>query len=259
MSFPGPLKIRSCDHVPYFNFFLGNLVWVTCSTKMAASAARNYWTVHFTQLSSPLFRRKSGFFRFKISSPVKRTHSYVTLGSNGKKNGEILRKGSFVFGVVLGSYVGLWFYNERRKRPFIKTTTLRAKDMPNLDSILETPSRVGTKSKQFNFVADVVEIIAPAVVHIEGHGGKGDGFLGHIMVPSFSGSGFLVTEDGLVLTNAHVVKNMRNVKVTLADGSKLVGDIVSLDQALDLAAVQLRNKTKVTIRQHEVAFIVYSG
>ena len=224
-----------------------------CRIKMAAAAAGN-WRVHFTQLSSPLFRRKSVLFCFKTPSPVKRTHSYVIFGNNGKKNGEILRKSSFVLGIVLGSYVGLWFYN-RRKRVFIKTRALQAKDIPNLNSILETPNRVGSKSKQFNFVADVVEIIAPAVVHIECHGGRSDGFLGHnIMVPSSSGSGFLVTEDGLVLTNAHVVKNMSNVKVTLADGSKLVGDIVSFDEALDLAAVQLRNQNKVNMWQCKVAF-----
>ncbi|XP_028391294.1 serine protease HTRA2, mitochondrial-like isoform X2 [Dendronephthya gigantea] len=61
------------------------------------------------------------------------------------------------------------------------------------------------------------------------------------MISSSSGSGFLVSEEGLVLTNAHVVQNMKNVTVTLADGSSLVGDIVSLDPATDLAVVQLRN------------------
>ena len=132
---------------------------------MAAASAGN-WRVHFTQFSSPLFRRKSVLFCFKTPSPVKRTHSYVIFGNNGKNNGEILRKSSFVLGIVLGSYVGLWFYN-RRKRVFIKTRALQAKDIPNLNSILETPNHVGSKSKQFNFVADVVEIIAPAVVHIE--------------------------------------------------------------------------------------------
>lgn len=98
-----------------------------------------------------------------------------------------------------------------------------------------------SKSKQFNFVADVVEIIAPAVVHIEGLDRKRS-FMGY---GTSSGSGFLVSEDGLVLTNAHVVENIHSVKVTLSDGRSIVGDIVNVDRASDLAAVQLRNPEKV--------------
>ena len=206
------------------------------------AAIARLWRFSITESSGLFYRHERGIFRCRIPSSMQKTHSYVTLNTGKRKNKITSRRGLFVLGVAIGSYVGFQLYNHL-KNGFFETRTLLAQNNVNLDKLLEIPKRVGSKSKQFNFVADVVETIAPAVVHIEGHG-RGDGFLGCVVVPS--GSGFLITEDGLVLTNAHVVKNMRNVKVTLADGSLLLGDIVSLDPASDLAAVQLRNPNKVS-------------
>lgn len=54
------------------------------------------------------------------------------------------------------------------------------------------------------------------------------------------GSGSIITSDGLILTNAHVVGNASTVVVTLSDGQQLQGQVVGYgDNRLDLAAVQL--------------------
>lgn len=87
------------------------------------------------------------------------------------------------------------------------------------------------------FVADAVEIAAPAVVNIMSYV---DGFLvGGIS----SGSGFIITDDGLVVTNAHVVMSSTDGKVlvTAMNGKKRTGIIHSLDTASDIALVQLDN------------------
>lgn len=75
----------------------------------------------------------------------------------------------------------------------------------------------------------VYQTASPAVVSIE----AGEG----------TGSGSIISPDGLILTNAHVVAGSRTVRVVLPDGTKLEGDVVAFGEAgLDLAAVQLRDQ-----------------
>jgi S1-C subfamily serine protease len=77
----------------------------------------------------------------------------------------------------------------------------------------------------------VYETASPAVVSIE--------------VGSGGGSGSLITPSGLILTNAHVVRDAREVRVRLADGRTFTGDVVGYGEGrLDLAAVQLRGNPR---------------
>jgi serine protease Do len=53
------------------------------------------------------------------------------------------------------------------------------------------------------------------------------------------GSGFMVSRDGLVLTNAHVVEGQATVGVVTHDGQKLTGTVLERAKKADLALVQL--------------------
>lgn len=81
-------------------------------------------------------------------------------------------------------------------------------------------------SKQYNFIADVVEHVAPAVVHIEVDL-ESIPYFGHYSSPvgTTNGSGFIINETGLLLTNAHVVRNKKNVRIKLADGQRFTGTV----------------------------------
>lgn len=81
-------------------------------------------------------------------------------------------------------------------------------------------------SKQYNFIADVVEHVAPAVVHIEVDLGPVS-YFGQFSSSygTTNGSGFIINETGLVLTNAHVVRNRKNVRLKLADGQRFNGTV----------------------------------
>ena len=53
------------------------------------------------------------------------------------------------------------------------------------------------------------------------------------------GSGVIVSTDGLVVTNHHVIKDADEVKISLADGREYEADIILKDEASDLALLQV--------------------
>ncbi|HEX7091447.1 MAG TPA: trypsin-like peptidase domain-containing protein [Longimicrobiales bacterium] len=54
------------------------------------------------------------------------------------------------------------------------------------------------------------------------------------------GSGFVIREDGLILTNEHVVRGAEEVVVTLADGRDFEAEVLGVDEATDLALLRIR-------------------
>lgn len=129
------------------------------------------------------------------------------------------------------------FYRHRKFNldNLIASTTpcVNARALPDDDSSSLPPS------KRFNFIADAVETVSPAVVYIEVTDSRIAGFFGHPAGPSSSGSGFFVSEEGMVLTNAHVVANAMDVTVKMTDGRQFKGVVVDIDPVKDLAAIKL--------------------
>ena len=74
-------------------------------------------------------------------------------------------------------------------------------------------------------VADVVENALPSVVQIT--------------AGSDSGTGFIVNESGLVVTNKHVVQGASRVTLRLVNGNEYRGDVTQRHASLDLAYVEI--------------------
>ncbi|NWI36764.1 HTRA2 protease, partial [Picathartes gymnocephalus] len=71
-------------------------------------------------------------------------------------------------------------------------------------------------------------------------------FLGR-EVPISNGSGFLVSPDGLIVTNAHVVANRRRVRVKLASGEMYDAVVQDVDQVADIATIKIKPKVCVCV------------
>jgi len=62
-----------------------------------------------------------------------------------------------------------------------------------------------------------------------------------------TGSGFIFSADGLVLTNAHVVEDADEVKVTLRDGRSFEGVVVGADLVTDVAVIKIPAQNLPTV------------
>ena len=87
-----------------------------------------------------------------------------------------------------------------------------------------TPERVAATRS----IADVVSSIAPGLVQI--------------VTPTGDGSGFVVSDDGLIVTNAHVVDQYPSVSVRLVNGQSHTGRVLGRDETIDLAVIKVDSR-----------------
>ena len=128
-----------------------------------------------------------------------------------------------------------------------------------LTSVSPVEAASATVPDPHSFVADAVRDVAPAVVRIDTERvverqpfdpNLIDPLLRDLLgEPGYGperqrgqGSGVIIDQEGLVLTNAHVVEQVEDVGVTLADGEQRDGVVVGRDPITDLALVRLKGE-----------------
>ncbi len=107
-----------------------------------------------------------------------------------------------------------------------------------------------------NFITDVVDQVGASVVRIDTSRNLANRAQPDFEDPFFrnffgrmpampereqqgSGSGFILSEDGKIITNAHVIDGADQVLVTLRDGREFEGQVIGTDLLTDVAVVQI--------------------
>ncbi len=118
-----------------------------------------------------------------------------------------------------------------------------------------------------NFITDVVNLVGPAVVRIDASRTVetetpeifNDPFFRNFFGPQMPpfpdkqiqrgmGSGFILSANGQILTNAHVIDGADRVTVTLKDGRTFKGKVLGTDPVTDVAVVKIEAENLPTVK-----------
>ena len=101
---------------------------------------------------------------------------------------------------------------------------------PESSQVESETNTIYEKTEEVYSVSDVVAFASKSVVRIEIE--MENGRVG-------IGSGFIVREDGLLVTNSHVVNSNTVAEITLSDGMKKMGQVLVTDKKSDLALIKI--------------------
>ncbi|MBN9383124.1 MAG: trypsin-like peptidase domain-containing protein [Chitinophagaceae bacterium] len=88
-------------------------------------------------------------------------------------------------------------------------------------------------------ITGVVGQVAEAVVHIQVQKPVTDRRGGQQKLAPGSGSGFVISSDGFIVTNNHVIEYARDIKVSLADGRTVNAELKGTDPSTDIAVLKI--------------------
>ncbi|MGK7942398.1 MAG: HhoA/HhoB/HtrA family serine endopeptidase [Crocosphaera sp.] len=169
--------------------------------------------------------------------------------------------GLLIFGGGMGVWGGRYLMQtsqEQTINPSAVVPTNNLKPFP-------FPAVKPSSTSNLNFIAQAAQKVGPAVVRIDATRQVSDQmgqtfehpffrrFFGNDLpiprehIERGTGSGFILSPDGKLLTNAHVVDGTKEVKVTLKDGQVYQGKVVGTDPMTDVAVVKINATNLPTV------------
>lgn len=173
--------------------------------------------------------------------------------------------GRYLLLLALGGGLGLWssqYWEGSFGRDGDARTASPAPPavVPTVTEPVTPPAPGAAAERELNFIAQAVQQVGPAVVRIDAsqvmsqRQGVPDSlreplrrFFGEGEDPGReerrvrqgTGSGFILSANGRVLTNAHVVEGADRVDVTMRDGRRFQGVVLGTDAVTDVAVIQI--------------------
>ncbi|MBI9048954.1 MAG: trypsin-like peptidase domain-containing protein [Anaerolineaceae bacterium] len=134
---------------------------------------------------------------------------------------------------VGGAVLGITYYSQIMPTAEPQTVLVQSTDPSNETMQVIDVSNTGIESD----ITRAVEQVGPAVVTVVGTiSGQADIF-GRTSSAQSSGSGVVISREGYVLTNNHVVENAQQITVILNDGTEFPADVINTDIFADLAVL----------------------
>ncbi len=142
-----------------------------------------------------------------------------------------------VLGGILGNYVVM---SNPGTFPWARTVSVTTPLNPGSSTTVVTTEEQA--------IENAVRIASPAVVQINVTAISQSPFgFGSYEQPGL-GSGFIITPDGYVLTNNHVVEGATKITVVLKDGRDFIGQVVGTDATSDVAVVKINGTNLPTVQ-----------
>jgi len=168
--------------------------------------------------------------------------------------------GLYVLLVVVGAVLGLIAGGETIRHIYgVKSAASLPDTVSGQTGASAVPGRNATSGEDAslsreNAIVRATRVVAPCVVgivvtqiqvvHAPYSDDFFDFFFGPEMLPRFReaeniGSGFVIRDDGMILTNYHVVQNAAKLYVNFSDGRRIEGKIVGADEHADIAVISV--------------------
>ncbi len=152
----------------------------------------------------------------------------------------VVAAGAGLAGAAAGGY-GVYYYLQRHSPTSSVIATAPSVALPSEPVVAPTQSPSALlqvdNTEISSSITKAVEKVGPAVVTITGKTANTP-FNGE----TISGSGLIISQDGLILTNNHVIEGTDQVTATLANGQVLAVTVLGSDQFSDLAVLKAQGK-----------------
>lgn len=145
---------------------------------------------------------------------------------------------SLVLGVAVGTGSSFLYFQNQLQGIKSQLTTLELKLVipPSGQNISVVSGSYGTS------VTAAVEKVSPAVVTVVATIQGGTSIFGRAPDQQVSGSGVIISSEGYVLTNNHVIDSGKDIYVMLANGTQIPASLISSDKFSDLAVLKIEGQ-----------------
>jgi 2-alkenal reductase len=138
---------------------------------------------------------------------------------------------SALAGAYIGAQIALSQFDHSVRAPAAVISESTPSAQPN--QIIVSSSEIST------LITEVVAAVEPAVVTVIGEIPGQRTFFGFTGDQQVSGSGFIISEQGYIVTNNHVIEGVEVISVILSDGTEVPAEIISKDVFSDLAVLKI--------------------